>query len=55
MTLTWWQLGLLKLAVLVLGIAIGANWPEVFMQYTVVLVTVGLLLSIYLTVVWFKR
>lgn len=54
-TLTWWQLGLLKWAVLAIGIAVGAEWAEVFTPYTLVLVVAGLVVSLYLALVWAKH
>ena len=51
---TWWQLGLLKWAVLFIGIAVGATWPEVFSSYAVLLLIIGLVLSVYLGVIWFR-
>ncbi len=51
---TWWQIGMLKWAVLFIGIAIGATWPEVFNKYVALLLVVGLMLSVYLGVVWFR-
>jgi hypothetical protein len=52
-TFTWWQLGLLKWAVLLIGIAVGALWPAVFAPYAAILTVVGLIISIYLGIVWF--
>jgi hypothetical protein len=52
---TWWQLGLLKWAVLFIGIAVGATWPEVFAPYAVQLLILGLIASCYLSVVWLRR
>lgn len=51
---TWWQLGLLKWAVFCIGIAVGATWPEIFADYTTLLLIVGLALSAYLGMVWFR-
>ena len=51
---TWWQIGMLKWAVLFIGIAIGATWPHVFEDYAMVLASIGLLLSIYLAMVWLR-
>jgi hypothetical protein len=51
-TLTWWQVGMLKWAVFLIGIAVGSTWPEIFAKYTVTFLVIGLLLSIYLTKVW---
>ena len=41
-TYSWWQIGLLKLALLSIGIAIGARWYEVFLPYFIALVVFGL-------------
>lgn len=51
---TWWQLGMLKWSVLFIGIAIGATWPEIFVHYNIILLVIGLLLSIYPAMVWFR-
>jgi hypothetical protein len=47
-TFKWWQIGLLKLALLAIGVAIGAYWPEVFSPYIIGLLVVGIALGIYL-------
>ncbi len=52
---TWWQIGLLKLTLLAIGIAIGANWPEVFVEYTTALIVVAVVLAAYLIYAWFKE
>ncbi|MDB5195501.1 MAG: hypothetical protein JWO84_685 [Parcubacteria group bacterium] len=54
-SLTWWQISILKVAVLLIGIAIGANWPLFFAPYTLKLVLVGIVLGIYVACIWFKR
>ncbi|MFM2330963.1 MAG: hypothetical protein RLZZ26_470 [Candidatus Parcubacteria bacterium] len=54
-TFTWWQMGLLKWAVLCIGIAIGSTWPGVFAPHSVALLVVGLVISAYLAVVWFNK
>jgi hypothetical protein len=48
-------MSLLKLTVLLIGIAIGANWPVFFAPYTLKLVLVALVLGLYLAVIWFKK
>lgn len=52
---TWWQIGLLKLALLAIGIAIGATWPETFADYRGTLVVIGLVLGVYLSIAWFRQ
>ena len=54
-TFTWWQAGIFKVCLLAIGIAIGANWPKVFAQYTTLLVAVGIVLGIYLAVISFRK
>jgi hypothetical protein len=54
-SLTWWQVSLLKMCVLAFGLAIGANWPTLFIGYTTLLVTITIVLSIYLAFVWCKK
>lgn len=52
-TLTWWQMGILKLSVLFIGIAIGANWPSAFVPYSALIVLLGLCGGIYIGYIWF--
>ena len=54
-TLKWWQASILKVSVLCIGIAIGANWPQLFVGHTVFLVLLGVGLGLYLLPVWFKK
>ncbi|MBP9757307.1 MAG: hypothetical protein KBD06_01785 [Candidatus Pacebacteria bacterium] len=54
-TLTWWQMGLFKASLLAIGVAIGSNWSEIFLPYTVWLVGVGLVLGLYIAIVWFRE
>ena len=54
-TLSWWQVGLVKVCLLSLGIAIGAYWQEVFLPYVSILVAVGIALGVYLAVVAFRQ
>jgi hypothetical protein len=51
-TLTWWQVSMLKWAVFLIGIAVGATWPGIFAKFTVSFAVIGLLLSLYLFKVW---
>jgi len=54
-TLKWWQGSLLKIALVSFGIIIGANWPEVFASWTLVLLVLFLVLGTYLKVVWWRQ
>lgn len=55
MTLTWWQIGLFKLGMLALGVAIGACWPLVFHRLIVELAVVALLCLAYIGWLWLRR
>jgi hypothetical protein len=52
-TLLWWQISLLKLACVAFGILIGAYWPMFFRRYTLPLIILVVVLSIYLGYAWF--
>lgn len=54
-TFTWWQMGIFKIALLSLGIAIGAYWHGVFSQYLATLLTIAVVSSVYIAYVWFRR
>jgi hypothetical protein len=54
-TFTWEQLGLLKWGVLLIGIAIGAWWPDIFSPYAVWLVVLGLIFCIPPARVWLRE
>ena len=53
-TLTWWQVGIFKLALLLIGVAIGATLHAFFIPYAPQLFTAGVLLSFYIAYVWFR-
>jgi hypothetical protein len=54
-TLHWWQIGILKLSVASIAIAIGAQWSNIFLPYTNFLILFGIILGAYLFVVWFRQ
>jgi hypothetical protein len=54
-TFAWWQLGLLKLSLLSLGIVVGATWPGVFMGWRDLLVVLFVAPAFYLSYVWLKQ
>jgi hypothetical protein len=54
-TLTWWQIGLLKLCVFCFGIVVGAYWHEVFADQLSVILILGLVLAIYLGFALLKK
>ncbi len=54
-TFTWWEVGLLMLSILALGLAIGSMWPEVFVRWRDVLLVLFVVPAFYLTYVWLKQ
>ena len=54
-TLTWWQVGLLKLSLLSLGVILGATWPGVFVNWREVLLVLFVVPAFYVTYVWFQQ
>jgi len=54
-TFTWWQVGLLKLALLSLGIAIGSYCQATFLPYSTVLAILGLGLGAYIGWISFRQ
>jgi hypothetical protein len=54
-TLTWWQIGIFKLALLSLGVAIGSYWANTFLPYIPVLIALALVLGIYIAFVSFRQ
>ena len=54
-TLKWWQGSLLKIAMISLGIVIGATWPEIFVNWVTVLLIVSIVSASYITYIWWKQ
>ncbi len=54
-TLKWWQGSLLKIAMISLGVAIGATWPEIFIRWTSVLWLLSITLAVYISYIWLKQ
>jgi hypothetical protein len=48
-TLKWWQTGTFKLGMLALGIAIGADWQDLFGGYVIVLLVVTVVSLTYVS------
>lgn len=49
-TYTWWQVGIFKLALLAIGVVIGAYWHEFFSANVVSLIIIAVITSGY---VWY--
>lgn len=54
-TFTWWQIGLFKLALLSLGIAIGSYYQETFLPYFIGLISFGIIIGGYIAFVLFRK
>ncbi len=54
-TFTWWQVGLLKLSLLSLGVLVGSPWPGVFLGRREVLVVLFVVPAFYITYLWFRQ
>ena len=54
-TFTWWQIGILKFALLFLGIAIGAHWYEFFSEYITLLIILAAITSFYMAYISFQQ
>lgn len=54
-TFAWWQLGLLNLSLLSLGVAVGSTWPGVFGGWQGLLWVLFVVPSFYLSYVWLKQ
>ncbi len=50
-----WEFAPVKLAMLCVGIAIGAQWPEVFGPYIMPIFIIGLAVGIYAAIAWMKK
>ena len=54
-TLTWWQGGIFKWGLTLLGIAIGAYWHDFFGAYLTALMAFAVVCLAYVTYVWAKQ
>lgn len=52
---SWWQIGMLKLSLFAIGLAAGAYYAASVLPYVVHLLTIGLVLGLYLTIVWWRQ
>ncbi len=52
-TMSWLQVGLLKISMMAFGLAIGATWPELFRERVVWLWLMFALPAVYLGIVFY--
>lgn len=51
---TWWQVSIIKVCLLSLGISIGAYWADILSPYLRVFIVAFIVSAIYLIIVWAK-
>ena len=54
-TVSWKEVIVIKLYVLLIGIAIGAYWSSIFVPFALALFVVGFVLGLYSVYSWFKK
>jgi hypothetical protein len=54
-TLKWWQVSLFKIAMVSLGLALGATWPQFFARWLTWFWLVFLAAGAYITFVWYRQ
>lgn len=54
-TYKWWQIGILKFALLFIGIIIGAHWPKFFLENLTFLIILAIIGSIYMIYISFSK
>ncbi len=50
-TLEWWQVGVLKLSMIALGIAVGVTWPDFFAGSIALIWLIFAVTAVYMTFV----
>ena len=54
-TFAWWQLTLLKISVLALGLAVGSTWPDLFAGWRELLLVLFVAPAFYVSYVWIEQ
>lgn len=54
-TFAWWQLSLLKLSLVSLGVIVGSTWPEVFVGWRDLLAVLFVAPAFYVSYLWLKQ
>ncbi len=53
--LTWFEAFILKVSLLSVGILIGANWPDIILDWATPLLIVAIVTSVYAIIIWWKE
>ncbi|MBU2101306.1 hypothetical protein KKH05_01130 [Patescibacteria group bacterium] len=54
-TLKWWQVGVVKVALISFGILVGMAWSDIFVIWTPTLLAILIVSWAYLIALWFKN
>ena len=54
-SMSTWDIGVIKIAVAAIAFAIGSNWPELFTPYTPILVLIGIAAGAYASYSWLRK
>ena len=55
LTLSWWQMGVFKIATVSFGVIIGSYFADFFGQLTMLLSVICIISGIYITHLWLDR
>ncbi len=53
--LTWFEAFILKISLLSVGILIGANWPDIILDWATPLLVIAIVTSVYAIIIWLKE
>lgn len=53
--MNWKEIGLIKFSVLLVGIAIGSSWPEIFAPYALIIFVIAFVMGLYALFSWLKK
>lgn len=54
-TYTWWQIGIFKLALLAIGVLVGAYWHDFFRDNQVIFIAIAVVASVYIVYVSLRK
>lgn len=54
-TFAWWQLSLLKLSMVALGLTVASTWPQAFVAWRDFLVILFVVPAFYVSYVWLQQ
>jgi len=54
-SMSTWDIGIIKIAVACMAFAIGSTWPNIFAPYAKILFTIGILAALHALYTWTKK